>query len=182
MSDSQSEGVHCTPFAEDCDTELNMTRKASDGRSLSANQNEWGAKCDVIVRSVCWLSRRSRKKKKKRLSVVQGNKLCLMSPAQVMTGRREQVFVSDCWHDQDRLIKRCTFDTCQLCEDFCTVSSAFAMQTLLFPHRKEKKTWFLHAAYQMWQTSMENEEKIWGRQDRMAGLVPLIFLYSWWIL
>lgn len=33
---------------------------------------------------------------KKRLSVVQGNKLCLMSPAQVMTGRREQVFVSDC--------------------------------------------------------------------------------------
>lgn len=35
-------------------------------------------------------------KKKKRLSVVQGNKLCLMSPAQVMTGRREQVFVSDC--------------------------------------------------------------------------------------
>lgn len=35
-------------------------------------------------------------KKKKKLSVVQGNKLCLMSPAQVMTGRREQVFVSDC--------------------------------------------------------------------------------------
>lgn len=31
------------------------------------------------------------------------------------------------------------FDTCQLREDFCKVSSAFAMQTRLFPHTEKKK-------------------------------------------
>lgn len=62
-----------------------------------------------------------------------------------------------------RLIETCTFDTCQLCGDFCVVSSASGMQTPLFPHHRCS-----HAAYQMWQTSMESDEKTRGRRDWIA--------------
>lgn len=72
-----------------------------------------------------------------------------------------------------RLIETCTFDTCQLCGDFCGVSSALGMQTPLFPHidwkeKKKKNHRCSHAAYQMWQTSMESDEKTRGRRDWIA--------------
>lgn len=62
------------------------------------------------------------------------------------------------------------------------VSFWYANTTVL-THRMEKKNHkYSLAAYQMWQTSMESDEKNWGRQDWMVGLPPLIFWDSWWIL
>ena len=81
-----------------------------------------------------------------------------------------------------RLIKTCTFDTCHLSEHVCTVSSAFGMQAPPFSRKGEKRNHRCsHAAYQMWQTSMESDEKIWERRDRMAGLAPLISVDVCWI-
>lgn len=72
------------------------------------------------------------------------NTLCVASSSAEVNkpdlgvGGEEGVWVRVQMWSSGRLIKTCTFDTCQLCEDFCTVSSAFGMQTPLFPYTERR--------------------------------------------
>lgn len=80
-----------------------------------------------------------------------------------------------------RLIEMCTFDTCQLCGDFCGVSSALGMQTPLFPHidwkeKKKKKSQMLTRGI----SNVTNFNGKWWKNTRKARLdCPL---WSLWIL